>query len=103
MYAIIETGGKQYRVQEGDILKIEKLEGAAGDKLTLDQVLMVKDDNGTRIGTPTVKDAQVTVAVIEQGREKKIVVYKYKRRKNYRRKQGHRQAYTKVIVEKIEG
>jgi len=103
MYAIIQTGGKQYRVQEGDILKIEKLEGAAGDKLILDQVLMVKDDNGTKIGTPTVNDAQVTVAVIEQGREKKIVVYKYKRRKNYRRKQGHRQAYTKVIVEKIEG
>jgi len=103
MYAIIETGGKQYRVQEGDILKIEKLEGAAGDKLILNQVLMVKDDNGTRIGTPTVNAAQVTVVVIEQGREKKIVVYKYKRRKNYRRKQGHRQAYTKVIVEKIEG
>jgi len=103
MYAIIQTGGKQYRVQEGDILKIEKLEGAAGEKLILDQVLMVKDDNGTRIGTPTVNAAQVTVAVIEQGREKKIVVYKYKRRKNYRRKQGHRQSYTKVIVEKIEG
>ncbi|NMC26701.1 MAG: 50S ribosomal protein L21 [Syntrophomonadaceae bacterium] len=102
MYAIIQTGGKQYRVQEGDILKIEKLEGEAGDKLILDQVLMVKDDNGTRIGTPTVNDAQVTVEVIEQGREKKIVVYKYKRRKNYRRKQGHRQAYTKVIVQKIE-
>lgn len=103
MYAIVQTGGKQYRVQEGDILKIEKLEGGAGDKLTLDQVLMVKDDNGTRIGTPTVQDARVTVAVIEQGREKKIVVFKYKKRKNYRRKQGHRQAYTKVIVEKIEG
>lgn len=102
MYAIIQTGGKQYRVQEGDILKIERLEGEAGEKLILDQVLMVKDDNGTRIGTPTVNDAQVTVEVIEQGREKKIVVYKYKRRKNYRRKQGHRQAYTKVIVQKIE-
>lgn len=102
MYAIIQTGGKQYRVQEGDILKIERIEGEAGDKLILNQVLMVKDDNGTRIGTPTVNDAQVTVEVIEQGREKKIVVYKYKRRKNYRRKQGHRQAYTKVIVQKIE-
>jgi large subunit ribosomal protein L21 len=103
MYAVIQTGGKQYRVKEGDILKIEKLEGGAGDRLTLDQVLMVKGENGTRIGTPTVPDARVTVEVIEQGREKKITVYKYKKRKNYRRKQGHRQAYTKVIVEKIEG
>lgn len=103
MYAIIQTGGKQYKVAEGEILKIEKLEGGAGDKLTLDQVLMIKDESGTRIGTPIVKDALVTVEVIEQGREKKIIVYKYKKRKNYRRKQGHRQAYTKIKVEKIEG
>lgn len=103
MYAVIQTGGKQYKVAEGEILKVEKLAGGAGDKLTLDQVLMVKDDNGIRIGKPTVKDALVTVEVIEQGREKKITVYKYKKRKNYRRKQGHRQAYTKIKVEKIEG
>ena len=103
MYAVIQTGGKQYKITEGEILKVEKLEGGAGDKLTLDQVLMVKDESGTRIGTPTVKDAKVTVEVIEQGREKKITVYKYKKRKNYRRKQGHRQAYTKIKVEKIEG
>jgi len=103
MYAVIQTGGKQYKVAEGEILKVEKLEGVAGDKLTLDQVLMIKDEAGARIGTPTVKDAQVTVEVIEQGREKKITVYKYKKRKNYRRKQGHRQAYTKIKVEKIEG
>jgi large subunit ribosomal protein L21 len=103
MYAVIQTGGKQYKVAEGEILKVEKLAGGAGDKLTLDQVLMVKDDNGIRIGKPTVKDALVTVEVIEQGREKKITVYKYKKRKNYRRKQGHRQAYTKIKVEKIQG
>jgi len=103
MYAVIQTGGKQYKVAEGEILKVEKLEGGAGDKLTLDQVLMIKDESGTRIGTPIVKDAQVTVEVIEQGREKKITVYKYKKRKNYRRKQGHRQSYTKIKVEKIEG
>jgi len=103
MYAVIQTGGKQYKVAEGEILKVEKLAGGAGDKLILDQVLMVKDDNGIRIGQPTVKDALVTVEVIEQGREKKITVYKYKKRKNYRRKQGHRQAYTKIKVEKIEG
>ncbi|MCX5779279.1 MAG: 50S ribosomal protein L21 [Firmicutes bacterium] len=103
MYAVIQTGGKQYKVTEGEILKVEKLDGDAGDKLTLDQVLMLKDDNGIRIGMPTVKDALVTVEVIEQGRSKKITVYKYKKRKNYRRKQGHRQAYTKIKVEKIEG
>jgi len=103
MYAVIQTGGKQYKVAEGEILKVEKLAGGAGDKLILDQVLMVKDDNGIRIGQPTVKDALVTVEVIEQGREKKITVYKYKKRKNYRRKQGHRQAYTKIKIEKIEG
>jgi large subunit ribosomal protein L21 len=103
MYAVIQTGGKQYKVAEGEILKVEKLDGGAGDKLTLDQVLMLKDDNSIRIGTPTVKDALVTVEVIEQGRAKKITVYKYKKRKNYRRKQGHRQAYTKIKIEKIEG
>lgn len=103
MYAVIQTGGKQYKVTEGEILKVEKLDGEAGDKLTLDQVLMLKDDNGIRIGMPTVMDALVTVEVIEQGRSKKITVYKYKKRKNYRRKQGHRQAYTKIKVEKIEG
>lgn len=103
MYAVIQTGGKQYKVTEGEILKVEKLDGEAGDKLTLDQVLMLKDDNGIKIGMPTVKDALVTVEVIEQGRSKKITVYKYKKRKNYRRKQGHRQAYTKIKVEKIEG
>jgi len=103
MYAIIQTGGKQYKVAEGDILKVEKLAGEAGDKLTLDQVLMVKDENGTRIGVPTVNGVQVIAEVIEQGRHKKIVVYKYKKRKNYRRKQGHRQSFTKIKIEKIQG
>jgi large subunit ribosomal protein L21 len=103
MYAVIETGGKQYKVAEGEILKVEKLGGEIGDKLTLEQVLMVKDDNGARIGSPTVQNARVIAEVIEQGREKKIVVYKYKKRKNYRRKQGQRQAFTKIKIEKIEG
>jgi ribosomal protein L21 len=103
MYAVIQTGGKQYKVAEGEVLKVEKLAGTAGDKLTLDQVLMVNGENGTRIGTPVVEGAQVIVEVIEQGREKKIEVYKYKKRKNYRRHQGHRQAFTKIKVEKIEG
>jgi large subunit ribosomal protein L21 len=103
MYAVIQTGGKQYKVAVGEILKVEKLAGVAGDKLTLDQVLMVKDENGIKIGAPLLKDARITVEVIEQGRAKKIIVYKYKKRKNYRRKQGHRQSYTKIIIEKIEG
>lgn len=103
MYAVIQTGGKQYKVTEGEVLRVEKLAGQAGDKVTIDQVLMIKDDNGVRIGSPIVQDARVTAEVMEQGRGKKIVVYKYKRRKNYRRKQGHRQAFTKIKIEKIEG
>lgn len=102
MYAVIQTGGKQYKVAEGEILKVEKLAGEAGDKLTLDQVLMVKDENGIKIGAPLLTGARITVEVIEQGRSKKIIVYKYKKRKNYRRKQGHRQSYTKIKIEKIE-
>lgn len=103
MYAVIITGGKQYKVEEGELLKIEKLDAEPGEKVTLDQVLMVKDDNGTlKVGDPLVKGASVVAEVIEQGRGKKIVVYKYKRRKNYRRKQGHRQAYTRIKIEKIE-
>ncbi|MDD2619446.1 MAG: 50S ribosomal protein L21 [Syntrophomonadaceae bacterium] len=104
MYAIIQTGGKQYKVSEGIILKVEKLEAEAGDKLVLDQVLMLNDENGnTKIGSPLLDGARVTVEVVEQGRGKKVVVYKYKKRKNYRRKQGHRQPFTKIKVEKIEG
>ncbi|MDD2586551.1 MAG: 50S ribosomal protein L21 [Syntrophomonadaceae bacterium] len=104
MYAVIKTGGKQYKVSEGIILKVEKLKAEAGDKLVLDQVLLVNDENGNvKVGDPVVDGAKVTVEVLEQGRGKKIIVYKYKKRKNYRRKQGHRQSYTKIKVEKIEG
>lgn len=103
MYAIIETGGKQYKVAEGEMVKVEKLEAGVGDKITLDQVLMIGDDNGSKIGNPLVEGAKITAAVLEQGRGKKIVVYKYKKRKNERKKQGHRQAYTKLLIEKIEG
>lgn len=103
MYAIIQTGGKQYKVTEGEMVKVEKLEVEAGEKITLDQVLMLKDDNGTRIGNPLVPGAKIIAEVLEQGRGKKITVYKYKKRKNQRKKQGHRQAYTKIMIEKIEG
>ena len=103
MYAIIQTGGKQYKVTEGSVLKIEKLNVEPGYRLTLDQVLMVSDDNEVRVGNPLVANAQVIATVLEQGRNKKVIVYKFKKRKNYRRKQGHRQPYTKIKVEKIEG
>lgn len=103
MYAVIETGGKQYKVAEGDFLKVEKLAVEAGEKVTLDKVLLIKDENGTRVGSPLLEGAKITAEVIEQGRGKKIIVYKYKKRKKYRRKQGHRQAYTKLKIEKIEG
>ncbi len=103
MYAVIQTGGKQYKVAVGEMVKVEKLDVEVGEKVTLDQVLMLKDDNGTRIGDPLVQGARIVGEVIEQGRAKKITVYKYKKRKNQRKKQGHRQAYTRILVEKIEG
>lgn len=104
MYALIQTGGKQYKVSEGTIVKIEKVEGEAGGNIVLDQVLMINDENGTvQIGDPLLGNARVTAKILEQGRNKKIIVYKYKKRKNYRRKQGHRQPFTRLLIEKIEG
>lgn len=104
MYAVIKTGGKQYKVEEGTILKVEKLDGEAGDKVTLGEVLLVKDGNGNvKAGNPVVAGASVIAEILEQGKHKKVIVYKYKKRKNYRRKQGHRQPYTKLKIEKIEG
>ena len=103
MYAVIESGGKQYKVSEGTVLKVEKLEAAAGDRLVIDKVLMINDENGNvKVGNPLVNNARVEVEVMEQGRNKKVVVFKYKRRKNYRKKQGHRQPFTRIKVLKIE-
>jgi len=103
MYALIESGGKQYKVSEGTVLKVEKLEAAAGDRLSIDKVLMVNDENGNvKVGNPLVSNARVEVEVMEQGRNKKVVVFKYKRRKNYRKKQGHRQPFTRLKVLTIE-
>jgi len=103
MYAVIESGGKQYKVSEGTVLKVEKLEAAAGDRLVIDKVLMINDENGNvKVGNPLVSNARVEVEVMEQGRDKKVVVFKYKRRKNYRKKQGHRQPFTRIKVLKIE-
>lgn len=102
MYAIIETGGKQYKVQQGDELYIEKLNVEQGEVVTFDRVLAVSGENGLTLGSPVVAGATVTAKVERHGRGEKIVVFKYKAKKNYRRKQGHRQPYTKVIIENIQ-
>jgi large subunit ribosomal protein L21 len=100
-HAIIVTGGKQYRVAEGDVIYIEKLPVEAEQKITFDQVLAIVGDTGNTFGTPTVAGAAVTGSVIKNGRAKKIIVYKMHSKKGYRRKQGHRQSYTKVQIDKI--
>lgn len=101
MYAIVQTGGKQYKVVEGDKLMVEKLEGKVGGKKTLSEVLAVGGQGGLKVGTPLVAGAHVETEITEQIKNKKITVFKKKRRKNYRRKQGHRQAYTLLQVKKI--
>ncbi len=103
MYAIIKTGGKQYRVQEGDNIFVEKLASDVDSEVVFDQVLAVVNDGDVKVGTPVVEGAKVTAKVLEQGKEKKIRIFKYKAKSNYRRRQGHRQPYTKVTIEKIEG
>jgi len=102
MYAIIQTGGKQYRVQEGDVLRVEKLDVEAGQTVEVKDVLAVAKDGQVKVGTPVVEGAKAVLKVLEHGKGKKIIVFKYKPKKNYRRKQGHRQPFSKVIVEKIE-
>lgn len=103
MYAVIKTGGKQYRVQPDQILEIEKLEGEAGDKVEFSEVLMTGGDSGANVGTPTVSGASVTGEILEQKRGRKIIVFKKKRRKNYRRKNGHRQHLTRIKITGING
>lgn len=101
MYAVIRTGGKQYRVSEGERLRVEKLDGAVGDSLSFDQVLMLGGEK-VQIGKPLIAGAKVTAEIIAQDRAKKIIVYKYRRRKNYRRKAGHRQPFTELKVTAIK-
>ena len=100
MYAIIATGGKQYTVSEGDVIKVEKLGVNAGDTVTFDQVLFVNDGDA-KVGNPTVAGASVTASVIGEGKDKKVIVYKSKRKTGYHKKNGHRQLFTKVKIEKI--
>ena len=102
MYAIIKTGGKQYRVAEGDVITVGKLAANEGDAVTFDEVLTVVKDDEVVVGKPVVEGAKVTAKVEAQGKDKKILVFKYKAKSNYRRRQGHRQPFTKVVIEKIE-
>jgi large subunit ribosomal protein L21 len=102
MYAIVDSGGKQYKVKEGDILKVEKLAGEVGDNISFDKILMFSDDENVNIGTPLLEDVAVNGHIVEQGKAKKIIVFKYKRRKRYRRKQGHRQQFTAVKIDNIK-
>lgn len=101
MYAIIETGGKQYKVQEGDVVFVEKLVAEAGSAFTFDKVLTVADGEKVTFGAPVVAGASVSAKIMSHGKEKKIIVFKFKAKKGFRKKQGHRQPYTKVQIEKI--
>jgi len=102
MYAVVRTGGKQVRVAPGDAIRVEKLDGAIGDRIELEEVLLVGGEGEARIGTPLVEGAKVVGTITDQGRGEKITVFKMKRRKGYRRKTGHRQFYTEVRVDEIE-
>ncbi len=101
MFAVVKTGGKQYKVSEGDVIQVEKLEGEVGAAVTLDQVLMVGENEDVQVGTPMLDGNQVTAEITEQLKDKKIIVFKKKRRKNYRRKNGHRQLVTRLKITKI--
>lgn len=103
MYAVIKTGGKQYRVKEGSVLRIEKLDADAGDKIEFDQVLLVGDGSDVKVGAPLVAGSKVEATVQSQGRTRKIDVVKFKRRQNYQRLRGHRQAFTEIRVTGIVG
>lgn len=101
MYAVIETGGKQYRVQEGDEFRIEKLDGQVGDNVVFDEVLVVSDDNGVKVGKPVIEGAKVEAEILDNGKAKKVIAFKYKPKKGYRKKKGHRQPFTKVKINSI--
>jgi large subunit ribosomal protein L21 len=102
MYAVVATGGKQYKVREGDILRVEKIPGEVGAAVTFDKVLLFSDGENVRIGQPELENATVSGRVVEQGKARKIIVFKFKRRKRYRRKQGHRQPFTAVKIDSIQ-
>jgi len=102
VYAIIRTGGRQFRVQQGDTIYIDRVQAPAGEKITVGEVLLVAGEGDPQLGSPVVKAASVTGTVLEQGRDQKIRVFKYKKRKHYRRTRGHRQSYTAVRIDSIQ-
>ena len=102
MYAVVKTGGKQYRIKTGETLRVEKIPGDVGQSVDFDQVLMLADGEKVHIGQPLVENVAVKGHIVEQGKARKIIVFKYKRRKRYRRKQGHRQPYTAIKIDSIE-
>ncbi len=102
MYAIVKTGGKQYRVQPGQTIEVEKLPATVGDSVTLDRVLLVADGEQITVGQPTVEGARVQTTVVGEGKARKVIIYKYLPRHRYRRKKGHRQLFTRLKVDSIE-
>ncbi len=103
MYAILETGGKQYRVSEGDVITVEKIPGEAGDAVEFDKVLLLSNDGDVKVGSPYIEGAKISGEIVETGKGKKIIVFKYKSKKDYRRKQGHRQPFTAVEITSLTG
>jgi large subunit ribosomal protein L21 len=103
MYAVIETGGQQFRVKEGDLLKVEKLTGEIGDKIELDKVLFLRTETDTKVGSPYVEGAKVVGEIVDQNRHRKVIVFKFKRRKGFKRLRGHRQAFTALKIASIVG
>jgi len=103
MYAVVKTGGKQYRVEQGQTIRVEKIEGDVGAAVTLDNVLMFSDGENVNIGQPNLENVTVSGHIVSQDKAKKVLVFKYKRRKRYRRKQGHRQAFTEIKIDSIQG
>jgi large subunit ribosomal protein L21 len=101
MYAVVQTGGKQYKVSKGDLIKVERMGGEVGEKVELDQVLLIRDEEGVQLGSPAVAGVKVVGRITAHGRGKKIVIFKQKRRKNYRLKKGHRQDHTWIEIEDI--
>ena len=102
MYAVVQTGGKQYRVREGDLIQVERIDGEVGDVVELKEVLLVGGEKRFKVGTPIVSKARVVGQIVEQSKARKIVVFKMKKRKNVRRKRGHRQLYTKLMISRIK-
>jgi large subunit ribosomal protein L21 len=102
MYAVISTGGKQYKVSEGETIRVEKIQGEIGKSISFDRVLMFSNGQAVKVGQPTLADVAVTGHIVEHGKAKKVIVFKQKRRKRYRRKQGHRQQYTALKIDTIK-